>query len=90
MAEVLSPNITRIMFWPTKVRVNHYCEIITDSSLDTVFCNWIMVVAADPDVFDTLTLQEKFFHELLGGEDAIVGTVLINRNTDSCSLFLKL
>ena len=54
--EGLRPNITLIVFWKTQVRVDHQCARITNISLDTVFCNCILMVPVDPNVLDILTL----------------------------------
>ena len=71
-------------------REDHHRVISMGSSLDTFLWNFIVIVAANPDVFDTLTLWDNLFCKILGGVDTIVGTVMLNRDTYSFSLSLKL
>ena len=56
MAEVLSPDITLIVLWTTQFQVDIHWASITDSGIDTIFCNIIMMVFANSTVFDNLNL----------------------------------
>ena len=89
VAEGLRPNTTLIVLWPMQGRVDHHCASSTESGLETDFCNRIMMVASNSAVCDTLTLQEKFIHKLLGGVYAIVSTVLFNGDAYICSFSLN-
>ena len=44
------PNIMLIVLWLTQVQVYHNRVISTYISIDTVFCNYIVMVASDPAV----------------------------------------
>ena len=78
------------MFRLSQGQVDHHNTSGTDSSLDAVFGNCIMMVATDVIVFDTLTLGEKFIEKLFGSVDLIVSTLLLYGNTNSCNLTLEL
>ena len=86
----LRSKITLKVFWTTKGHVDHNCVSITDSGLDTVFCNCIMMVATKSAVFDTLNIRENFVHKLLRGVHVIVSTVPLNGNAQSCSFLIRL
>ena len=61
-------------------QLDHHSASSMDSSLDTFFWNWIVMVASGLNLFDNLNLWENFGHKILGGVDAIVITVLLNRD----------
>ena len=90
VTEGLRPNITLIVFWKMKCRVDHHYAISTDISIDTVLCNCTLMVAAKTSVFNALNLLEKFVQKPLGGVYAIVSTVLLNSDAHSYILSLKL
>ena len=56
LAEGMRQKTTIIVFCPTQVGVDHDRASSTDSSIDTVFCNCIVMLALDPTVFYNLTL----------------------------------
>jgi hypothetical protein len=56
MAERHGPEVTMVVFWPTKGRIDHHRASGTNSMLDSVLGYAIMMVAAHATMADTLTL----------------------------------
>jgi hypothetical protein len=82
VAKGKGPEVPMIVLGPTKGGKDHDSSTGPNGVFDCIFCDSVMMMTANPTVFDALALGYQLRGEFLGGIDPIVRAVVTDLDSD--------